>query len=68
MDTGVWWAIVHGVAKSRTQVSMQAVQPTQWCMLHIILGLSDSTPSDGRSPGPATTLIPGRDPSMGINS
>ena len=48
MDTGVWWAIVHGVAKSRTQVSMQAVQPAQWCRLHVILGLSESTPSDGR--------------------
>ena len=23
MDGGAWWAIVHGVAKSQTQLSMQ---------------------------------------------
>jgi len=23
MDRGAWWAIVHGVAKSQTQLSMQ---------------------------------------------
>ena len=25
MDRGAWWAPVHGVAKSRTQLSMHAV-------------------------------------------
>ena len=25
MDRGAWWAPVHGVAKSRTQMSMHAV-------------------------------------------
>ena len=26
MDRGAWWAIVHGVAKSRTQLSNQHTQ------------------------------------------
>ena len=29
MDRGAWWATVHRVAKSRTRLSTQRLQPTQ---------------------------------------
>ena len=30
MDSGAWWATVHGVAKSQTRLSMQALTDCIW--------------------------------------
>ena len=37
MDRGAWWATVHGVAKSQTQLNEQSTHDIPLCMYHVFL-------------------------------
>ena len=35
LDTGAWWAVVHGVSKSQTQLSDEALHMTNLKRVHL---------------------------------
>ena len=46
MDGGAWWAAVHGVTKSRTQLSEFTSQPSEALIMgNVVLGVRESATS-----------------------
>ena len=43
MDRGAWWAIVHWVTNSRTQLKRLSMQPSLWSISHICTWILEKT-------------------------